>query len=150
MTRAPANLLETVTANFRPQPAIPALLLLLLCGLYFRMATAPVIIPVVDPASGSAAPGLSVFGAWGITVGLLISCALAVAAGFCSLFPMFAWIALSLLLFGTRASMLPTHGWLALYTGIVVAAAMVAVQLWRIRTGRFVPTISDDPQEHSQ
>ncbi len=142
MSRPPANLFESFAANCRPQPAIPALLVLLLCGLYFFMATAP----TVAPGVGAVTPALSLTAAWGITLGVLVSCALAVAAGFCSLFPMLAWIGLSLLLFGSRMALLPWHTRAALLAGIAAAALMVAVQIWRVRTGRFVPTI-DDPAE---
>lgn len=142
MSRPPANLFESFAANCRPQPAIPALLVLLLCGLYFFMATAPTLVP----GAGAVTPALSLVAAWGITLGVLVSCALAVAAGFCSLFPMLAWIGLSLLLFGSRMALLPWHTRAALLAGIAAAALMVAVQIWRVRTGRFVPTI-DDPAE---
>lgn len=139
MGRPPANLIETVTANCRPQPAIPALLVLLLCALYFMMATGP------DAGAGgaTAAPGLSTFAALGLTLGLLVSCGLAIAAGFCSLFPQLSWIAVALLLFGTRAALLPWHARVALHAGIAAAAVMALVQVWRVRTGRFVPTIED-------
>ena len=132
MSRSPRTPLEIITANSRPQPAIPAVLVLLVCGLFTGAAV----------QSGSAS-----FAAWALTAGLLASCGLAVAAGFCSVFPTLAWIALSWLLFGLKAGALPVHTQVALGIGVAAAAAMTLVQVWRIRTGRFVPTIADDPPE---
>jgi hypothetical protein len=129
-TRPPRTTLETLTANSRPQPAIPAVLVLMLCGLFAGAA--------VKAGSGS-------FAAWGLTAGLLASCGLAVAAGFCSVFPTLAWIGLAWLLFGGRATDLALHTLVALGTGTLAAAAMTLFQVWRVRTGRFVPTITDSP-----
>lgn len=145
MGRPPSTLVEIITANCRPQPAIPALLVLLLSALFQMMAGAPA--PDAVASGAAAAAGPSALAAWGITLGLLASCGLAVAAGFCSFFPMVAWIALGLFLFGTRMAVLPWHTRAALYLGIAVAALMILVQLWRVRTKRFVPTIEDRPEE---
>ena len=87
------------------------------------------------------------FAAWGLTAGLLVSCGLAVAAGFCSVFPTLAWIGLAGLLFRSSVTALAAHSRLALGAGMVAAAVMTVVQVWRVRTGRFVPTISDGPAE---
>ena len=87
MPRPPRTALEILTANSRPQPAIPAVLVLLLCGLFAGYATQA---------------GSSSVAAWALTAGLLLSCGLAVAAGFCSVFPTLAWIGLAALLFGTH------------------------------------------------
>lgn len=129
VTRAPRTTLETVSANARPQPAIPAMLVLMLCGLFVGAA--------MKAGSGSVA-------AWALTAGLLASCGLAVAAGFCSVFPTLAWIGLAWLLFGATASELAMHTRVALGAGTVAAVAMTVAQVWRVRTGRFVPTITED------
>lgn len=128
MTRTPRTPLEILTANCRPQPAIPALLVLLFCGLFAGAA--------VQGGSGS-------FAAWGLTAGLLVSCGLAIAAGFCSVFPTLAWIALAALLFRSSVAALALHSRVALGIGMLAATGMTFVQIWRVRTGRFVPTISD-------
>lgn len=132
VTRAPRTTLETVTANSRPQPAIPAVLVLMLCGLFAGAA--------MQGGSGS-------FAAWALTVGLLASCGLAIAAGFCSVFPPLAWIGLAWLLFGAAASELAMHTRVALGAGTVAAVAMTLAQVWRVRTRRFVPTITEDEPE---
>jgi hypothetical protein len=128
-TRAPRTTLEKITANSRPQPAIPAVLVLMICGLFAGAA--------VQAGSGSLA-------AWGLTAGLLASCGLAVAAGFCSVFPTLIWIGLAWLLLGATAPALALHTQVALAAGTVAAFVMTLVQIWRVRTGRFVPTIADD------
>ncbi len=122
-------MLEVLTANSRPQPAIPAVLVLMICGLFAGAA--------VKAGSGS-------FAAWALTAGLLASCGLAIAAGFCSVFPTLAWIGLAWLLLGAAAPALALHTQLALGAGTFAAAAMTLVQVWRVRTGRFVPTITED------
>ncbi len=138
MPRAPRTPLEILTANSRPQPAIPAVLVLLLCGLFAGSA--------VQAGSGS-------FAAWGLTIGLLASCGLAIAAGFCSVFPTLVWIGLAGLLFRSSFPVLALHSRAALLAGALAAAVMTGVQLWRVRTGRFVPTLPDEPsgdQDRSQ
>ena len=132
MSRPPRTALEIITANSRPQPAIPAVLVLMVCGLFTGAAV----------QAGSAS-----FPAWALTAGVLASCGLAVAAGFCSVFPTLAWIALAWLLFGARAGLLAGHTQVALGIGFAAAAAMTLVQVWRVKTGRFVPTITDNPPE---
>lgn len=129
-TRPPRGTLESITANCRPQPAIPAILVLMVAGLL----------------KGAAIAGSS-FAGWGLTAGLLASAGLAIAAGFCSFFPTVAWIALALLLFGADAANLALPARVALGAGIVAALAMAAVQGWRVRTGRFVPTITEPGPE---
>ncbi len=127
-------MLETITANSRPQPAIPAVLVLMLCGLFTGAA--------VQAGSGS-------FVAWALTAGLLVSCGLAVAAGFCSVFPTLAWIGLAWLLLGGAAPELALHTRVALGAGTFTAFAMTLFQVWRVRTGRFVPTITGDAPEQT-
>ncbi len=130
MPRAPRTPLEILTANSRPQPAIPAVLVLLLCGLFAASA--------VQAGSGS-------FAAWGLTIGLLASCGLAIAAGFCSVFPTLVWIGLAGLLFRSSFAALALHSRAALLAGALAAAVMTGVQIWRVRSGRFVPTLADEP-----
>jgi hypothetical protein len=132
MSRPPRTTLEKLTANSRPQPAIPAILVLMFCGLLAGVA--------VRAGGGS-------FAAWALTAGLLASCGLAVAAGFCSVFPTLVWIGLAGLLFGRNLPILALHTQVALGAGVLAAAAMTVVQVWRVRTGRFVPTISDPTPE---
>jgi hypothetical protein len=96
-------------------------------------------------AGAAVKAGGSSFAAWGLTAGLLASCGLAVAAGFCSVFPTLAWIGLAWLLLGARVPALALHTQVALGAGTFAAAAMTLVQVWRVRTGRFVPTITDSP-----
>jgi hypothetical protein len=106
----------------------------MICGLFAGAA--------VQAGSGSLA-------AWGLTAGLLASCGLAVAAGFCSVFPTLAWIGLAWLLLGSAAPELALHTRVALGAGTFAAAAMTLVQVWRVRTGRFAPTITEDAPEQT-
>jgi len=129
VTRPPRTTLEIVTANSRPQPAIPAVLVLMICGLFAGAA--------VQAGGGS-------FVAWALTAGLLASAGLAIAAGFCSVFPTLAWIGLAWLLLGSSAPELALHTRLALGFGTFASAAMTLFQIWRVRTRRFVPTITED------
>ena len=130
MPRPPRTPLEIITANSRPQPAIPAVFVLLICGLFAATA--------VQAGSSSVV-------AWGLTIGLLASCGLAVAAGCCSVFPPLIWIGLAGLLFRSSFAALALHSRAALAAGVVAAVAMTVVQIWRGKTGRFVPTITDAP-----
>jgi hypothetical protein len=124
-----------VAAHLRPQPAIPAAVVLMLCILFAASAT------------GTGAGGASPLALGLIATGILVSCGLAVAAGFCSFFPPLAWMALALLcLSSTRAWVSPWPVRAALLTGVVASVAMLAIQAWRVRTGRFVPTIGEDDQ----
>jgi len=126
---APGGALETVVAHCRPAPAIPAVLVFMLSVAMPAMMLSP-----VGAAGGS--PML-----WLIPAGILVSCGLAVAAGFCSLFPQTIWIALAGWSWKfTMVGPLPDYNRWALGIGIAACAAMLAVQLWRIVTGRFVPT----------
>lgn len=133
MPRAPATLLESAIANCRPQPAIPAVLVLLFTLMFAG-------------ASGGAPSGAdsATAGTWIVTAGIVASCGLAVAAGFCSYFPPLAWIAVAFLsrglLFAVPGRPVVT---VALAAGTAAAAAMLLVQFWRVRTGKFVPTVSD-------
>lgn len=135
--RAPRGWLESVIANCRPQPAIPALLVLLLTTLVPVTSQSP---PGAPPADAS--PALMLL----VPVGILASCGLAIAAGFCSLFPTAAWIALAfwVLRFTQPGGPLPAYNAYVIGAGVLAATAMFVIQLWRIRTRRFVPTIRDE------
>jgi hypothetical protein len=132
MVRAPETLQEKLLANFRPQPAIPAVLV---CMLAYTFA-------IVSGAQGVAAGGIS-FTSVLVAVGVAASCGLAIAAGFCSLFPQVVWLLLAV--WGLRLTAAGTLHWINRYvllSGIVAVVVMFFVQVWRVRTGRFVPTIS--------
>jgi hypothetical protein len=125
-SRSPAGWLAQLTANTRPQPAIPGVLLLMLTFI------------------GALVAGPDGWAVWWVPIGIALSCSVAIAAGFCSLFPQLAWITLALWglsLVGRGALAEPSR--YVLLVGIVAAVLMFAVQLWRIRTARFVPTITD-------
>lgn len=134
MARPPQTLAETIVANCRPQPAIPALLVLVVTLLYARSVAG------ADDAS-----------AWSVAIvmgGVAVSCGLAIAAGFCSLFPPLAWIAVACLGLGAFGS----ASWSGLaratvFVGVFAAALMACAQVWRVRTGRFVPTVVDEPAD---
>ena len=118
---------HTLVAHCRPQPAIPAMLLLML------------VLLVALPAAGSTPPGALL--AWGIPLGLLGSAALALAAGFCSFFPPVAWLAVAWLASGSLRAIAAPLVEPALWAGSAIAAAGLAIQAWRVATRRFVPTI---------
>lgn len=130
MSRPPASAFEALTANCRPQPAIPALLVLLITMMGATSAT----------GDGPAWTG------WLIGAGLLASCGLAIAAGFCSLAPPAGWLVLAFLGSGVLSAA-PGAAYLRVALLVCAAAAMgmIGLQLWRIRTGQFVPTIADRP-----
>lgn len=133
--RPPRTAWERVTANARPQPAIPAVFVLLIAVLMPLMS--------VDPQ----APAGFVIGGWRsilAAVGIVAGAGLAIAAGFCSVFPQLAFIAFAAwLLDFTRDG--PLAAWHAglLWAGIAAAGAMFVFQLYRVATGRFVPTLTD-------
>ena len=103
-----------------------------------------VLLPLLStgPQGGSAESG-----PWltlAMAAGIIGSCALAVAAGFCSVFPQAVWFALStwcLQLPGTSTA--PGYVRVLLLLGLVVVTGMAAYQLWRIYTGRFSPTVRE-------
>ena len=130
--REPRGWQEHVVANSRPQPAIPAVLT------FFLLVLVP-LMPAAAPAAE-----ISTWQLWLIPAGVAISCGLAIAAGFCSVAPPLIWIVFAAwgLSLAERAG-LPTLHTAIIYLGIVVATAMVFVQIWRIRTRRFVPTVVD-------
>ena len=79
-----------------------------------------------------------------LPAGIVVSCGLAVAAGFCSLFPQIAWLALALVsLPALERAQVPGYVSLLMVAGMLAAVVMLFVQLWRVRTARFVPTIRD-------
>ncbi len=127
MNRTPPSFVARLAAHCRPQPAIPALLVQLLTLLFAG-------------SSMVAAGGVAV---WGVAAGVIVSCALAVAAGFCSFFPPLAWLAVAWLTADMLAHGLPAP-WatVLLLFGSACAVAGLALQGWRVRTGRFVVTLS--------
>ncbi len=132
--RAPETLRENLLANFKPQPAIPALFVFVLCIFVSTLSHDP------SAASGTSNGG-SIFLLL-IPAGIIVSCGLAVAAGFCSLFPQLAWIALATwALKLTQSGPWPAYNRWVLLVGIVIAVAMIFVQIWRVQTGKFQPTI---------
>lgn len=127
--RPPEGLVETVLANCRPQPAIPALVAIFLT----------VIIAVFTYAPGTERSILALL----IPTGIVVSCGLAIAAGFCSFFPPLSWLLVAWwALKFTASGPLPAYNRWVLYAAMAAAAAMLVVQGWRVVTGRFVPTIS--------
>ncbi len=117
-----------ITANVRPQPAIPALAVLFVTITFAVFSH--------DPGTGRSALILLV------PLGILVSCGLAIAAGFCSLFPQAAWILMAgwALRFVANGA-LPVYNRFALLAGMLACGLMIVVQCWRVLTGRFVPTI---------
>ncbi len=129
--RAPEGMVETLIANFRPQPAIPAVFVLFL--------TVLIAVFTFDP---DAERGILILLA---PVGILASCGLAIAAGFCSLFPHAIWILIAAwALKFTNTGPLPPYNRYVLFAGMFACAVMFVAQIWRVRTGRFVPTIRID------
>lgn len=112
--------LEALRANARPAPALPALLVLL-----------------ATFAFAGALPG------WLGLLGLAASCGLAVAAGFCSLFPPAIWILLApplAVLLGIDFGRWQPS---VLVACLAACLVMLGLQVWRVRSGRFVPTFSE-------
>ena len=132
--RPPQSVIEHITGNLRPGPAVPGVLVLLMT-IMFTVVTRG------GPDAGEPS-WLIVL----VPVGILASCGLAIAAGFCSFFPQLAWIALAAwaLRFTAAGGPLPGYNRYVLFAGMVAAAAMIVVQFWRVRTGKFVPTIRDE------
>jgi hypothetical protein len=134
VARPPDTIAETIVANCRPQPAIPAVLVLVLTLFY-----------------ASARGGAVDVSVWSVAIvigGLAVSCGLAIAAGFCSLFPPLVWIVVAALGLGPIGSMAGSGlARATVFVGMVAAAAMAVAQVWRVRTGRFSPTIADEPAE---
>lgn len=130
--REPRGWHEHIVAHCRPQPAIPAV------AAFFLL----VLLPMMSAASPAAEN--SVWQLWLIPAGLVVSCGLAIAAGFCSLAPPLIWIACATwgLSLAERAG-LPAFHVVLVYAGIAAAAVTVVIQLWRIQTRRFVPTVVD-------
>jgi hypothetical protein len=131
---------ETLTANSRPQPAIPALLVLLLA----------IIIPVLSLDPGEIRDHSNASLVWLLLpLAIVSSCGLAIAAGFCSVFPQLVWIAVAswALKFTVPGGPLPAYNRYAFLIGILACAAMFVYQLHRVRSGQFVPTIVDEDPE---
>lgn len=127
MPRLSLSNADLLVAHLRPQPAIPAVAVLMLAV-----------------AFAASSGGGSTLMSWLAGAGILLSCGLAVAAGFCSFFPPLSWSLLAALFLNARgewAAATPVR--IAFYAGLLAAAAMLAVQAWRVRTGRFVPTVGE-------
>lgn len=127
--RPPQNWQETLIANSRPQPAIPAVFVFFLA----------VLMPTMFMAGADPQP------LWQIVLvafGIVASCGLAIAAGFCSVAPQGIWCALAFWALNVdgSASIAPINETL-LMIGIAAVIVMIGVQIWRVRTGQFVPTI---------
>jgi len=130
-SRKPQGLREQFLANTRPTPAIPAL------ATIFGLVLMPLFVTLKQP--GDPATWLL----WLTAVGLIVSCGLAIAAGFCSVAPPALWLlcavwGLSLI---ERAGLPTVHSYLT-YTCMLAAVGMLGVQIWRVQTGRFTPTIN--------
>jgi hypothetical protein len=138
--RPPQGWLETLLANSRPQPAIPAVLVLLLSVMIPVMSLEPAAVP--DHANASPVWLL-------LPVALLASCGLAIAAGFCSVFPQVIWIVIAAwaLKFTADGGPMPAYNRYVLIAGMLACAGMFGYQVYRVRTGRFVPTIKDPEPE---
>lgn len=131
--RRPATLVERVVSNCRPAPAIPAVLAFFLL----------VLVPIM-----SAQSALSGWLIWVVAAGIVISCGLAIAAGFCSFAPQAIWIALALwgMQLVERVAAPDALSQL-LMAGIAAAGLTIILQAWRVATCRFVPTIVDEADE---
>jgi hypothetical protein len=132
--RPPGNLFEVLWANARPQPAIPSLMVL------FLFVLLPVMIrsQQADPADGDGWFVLL------IAAGIVGSCLLSVAAGFCSVFPQVAWFGLAWWCLGLpESAAMPFYSRALMALGMAIAIAMLGYQVWRVRTKRFVPTIRE-------
>ena len=129
--RPPQNWQETLVANSRPQPAIPAVLVFFLA----------VLMPTMFMAGADPQPLWQILL---VALGIVASCGLAIAAGFCSVAPQAIWFALAVwaLNLDCSASIAPVNETL-LMIGMVSVIAMIGVQIWRVRTAQFVPTIRD-------
>jgi len=125
--------LEYLLANFRWQPAIPAIVVLVITIMAGLMTHDP----------GTSPDSISLWTLL-IPVGILASCGLAIASGFCSLFPQLAWIMVAAWAFKfTAAGPLPAYNRYVLLIGVFACVAMFVVQVWRVRSGRFTPTFRD-------
>jgi hypothetical protein len=133
--REPRGLREQVIANCRPRPAIPAVAALFLT----------VLLPAMSAVT--APDGALSWQLWMIPAGVVLSCALAIAAGFCSLAPQAIWLVGAAWALGLieRAGLPAWHAAIV-YLGMAAAVAMIGFQIWRVRTRRFVATwIDEDP-----
>lgn len=116
---------QRFVAHCRPQPALPALLVLLLTSL---------------GADALEVSGSHSLGAWILAGGLLLSAGLAVAAGFCSFTPPLVWLLLAPFLGARAQDLLTPAGRLVLWFSAGVLVLMLLLQGWRAKTRRFVPT----------
>jgi len=141
--RPPIGLVETLTANSRWQPAIPALLVLF-------MTLSFILVSAGQPRAPEAEAGIANLL---VPLALAVSCGLAIAAGFCSVFPTLSWIVVAAWAL-QRAAVggLPVYSRWVLLAGIIAAMLMTFFQIWRVATGRFIPTVrvtDDDSAENA-
>jgi len=140
--RPPRGWKESILANSRPQPAIPAVIVLLLS----------VMVPVLSLEPGTTPDHTSASVAWLLLpLAILASSGLAIAAGFCSFAPPVIWIAMAAwaMKFTQAGGPMPPYNRFVLFAGMLACGAMIVFQIYRVRTGRFVPTIND-PEQHDQ
>lgn len=130
--RPPHGPVEKIVANTRLWPAAPAVLVLLLAFM-------------AVPMTGEAVAADVTVRSLAIAAGLIISCGLAIAAGFCSVAPPIVWI-IGALAMAASDQLAPWHSGL-IYLGMTFAVAMIGFQLWRVYTGRFVPTVIDSDDD---
>ncbi len=134
--RAPEGWLETITANCRPQPAIPAVLVFMLS----------IMTPIFSLDPNSTPDHGNASWLWLLVpLGIASSCALAIAAGFCSLFPQGIWILLAswALKFTAAGGPLPAYNSYVFWAGIIACTLMLGWQIHRVRAGKFVPSIRE-------
>jgi len=116
--------------HFRTRPAIPSLFVLFVA----------VLMPMMFADVG----GKDLYGMRMAIVmtGLCGSTALAVGAGFCTLSVQLLWLALSPWVYSyfVRTSA-PDYCLTIFYMCALAVVAMFFLQLWRIKTGKFVPTV---------
>ena len=123
---------DVVLAHFRWQPAIPSVLA------FFVLVQVPTLLGAAPNACDNA------LWFWLPIAGIVISCGLAVAAGFCSLFPQAAWLLLAMWMLNfVNRGLLAEANRYVIYAGIGIALAAFALQLWRVLTKRFVPTYTE-------
>ncbi len=126
--------MQKLLAHIRWQPAIPAIAVMLMM----------VMLPLSVLGTGEVSRLLQIM----IPIGIVLSCSLAVAAGFCSFAPQIIWGALAgICLSGLGDTAAPDFFSQLLLLGCAAVVIMIVVQFWRVRTGRFVATVNEDHVE---
>jgi hypothetical protein len=132
--RPPRNFVERLFVNCRPQPAIPAVIV-------FFFA---VILPIMSQSPGTGADDAGFWLTLLVSVGIIASCALAIGASFCSVFPQAAWFVLARWSLGLPTTgVMPVYNQVLILLGMAAMAGMLVYQVWRVRVGKFVPTIRE-------